>query len=265
MPYTVGGIYRWPPLVLLLGTYPMFTLLLTVRDDSDRDPNTRELRRIIGKHPDVDVTVRKLDLNALEDVRVFSDSVLADIENGTQPRIGAIVCNAMTWSLSGGPKYSEDGFEKSIAINHLAHFSMTLRLLGGMDPMRGRIVFLGSIAHWPDKAGFSKGFPTHVPDDLELLVHPHSDAPTEEMGRGFQRYGTSKLVPVMIMFELNRRLKAVSCQPKRFRFEGNADACNRAEIPSPFALLRLILLIWSTLEPFPKHMSQSWYVVCSRS
>ncbi|CAN9259790.1 unnamed protein product [Alternaria sp. RS040] len=43
--------------------------------------------------------------------------------------------------------------------------------------------------------------------DPELLVHPKADKEGEEMGRGFQRYAVSKLVPIMVMYELNRRLK----------------------------------------------------------
>lgn len=90
-----------------------------------------------------------------------------------------------------------------------------------MDAQRGRIVFLGSKAHWPLKAGFSKGFPTHVPENIGLLVHPEPDKKEEEMGRGFQRYGISKLVPVMVMYELNRRLKKV--------FDGRFQICDLAD------------------------------------
>ncbi|KAI8941942.1 hypothetical protein NX059_000056 [Plenodomus lindquistii] len=205
-----NGSLALPAVEHLLNSPPSFTLLLIVRDDSEQDPNTAKLRRIRAEHPNAAATIRKLDLNALEDVRVFSDSVLADITGGSLPRISAIICNAMTWGLSGGPKYSKDGYETSIAINYLAHFLLCLRLLGGMNPMRGRVVFLGSIAHWPEKAGFSKGYPTHVPNDMELLVHPQLDPPNGEMDRGFQRYGTSKLATVLVKYELNRRLKAVS-------------------------------------------------------
>ena len=54
-----------------------------------------------------------------------------------------------------------------------------------MDPVHGRIIFSGSGAHWPEKASLSKGYPTQVPKNLELLVHPKADKEVEEMGRGF--------------------------------------------------------------------------------
>jgi hypothetical protein len=84
-----------------------------------------------------------------------------------------------------------------------------------MDTQRGRIVFLSSEAHWPAKANFSKGFPTCIPDDLELLIHPLPVEKAEEMGRGFQRYGISKLIITMVMYELNRRLKKVCWNTSR--------------------------------------------------
>jgi len=205
-----NGSLAIPAVQYLLGAYSSLTVVLTVRDVSDEDRNTAELRRVIAKFPDATVSVRELDLNSLEEVRSFSDGLNKEVQDGKVPRLVAIVCNAMSWKLSGGPAYSKDGFEKTIAINHLAHFALSLRLLQSMDAEHGRIVFLGSVAHWPDKAALSKGFPTKLPGYLDMLVHPPSDEPGEEMGRGMQRYGTSKLVILMVMYELNRRLKMVS-------------------------------------------------------
>jgi len=205
-----NGSLAIPAIECLLTAYPQYTLVLTVRNNSVQDPNTAELHRVLAQQPDANVSIRVLDLASLEQASSFSNTLLSEINGKILPRLSAIVCNAMTWNLSGGPKYSTDGDELSMAVNHLAHFSLCLRLLGGMDPVHGRIVFLGSVAHWPEKASFSRGYPTHIPKDLELLVHPQPDKQGEETGRGFQRYGTSKLVTIMVMYELNRRLKAVS-------------------------------------------------------
>ncbi|KAF1829180.1 short chain dehydrogenase/reductase SDR [Decorospora gaudefroyi] len=203
-----NGSLALPAVKYLLEAYPSFTLLLTVRDDSPQDINTTELRRLLAHHPHASASILKLDLSSLANVHKFSDALLSEIQAGSLPRLRAIICNAMSWSLSGPAKYSKEGYELSTAINHLAHFSLCLRLLRGMDRMRGRIVFVGSAAHWPDRARLSRGFPTQIPKELELLVHPQPDAEGEEMGRGFQRYGTSKLVAVMVMYEFNNRLRA---------------------------------------------------------
>jgi NAD(P)-dependent dehydrogenase (short-subunit alcohol dehydrogenase family) len=204
-----NGSLAIPMVKCLLSAYPTFTFVLTVRDDSDNDPNTAELRRVVAGYPDATASIRKLNLASLNQVQKFCDEMRSEVDTKKLPRVLAIICNAMSWRLSGGPAYSEDGYETSIAINHLAHFALSLRLLGSMDARRGRIVFLGSEAHWPLRAGFSKGYPTHIPENIKLLVHPEPDKKEEEMGRGFQRYGTSKLVPVIVMYELNRRLKKV--------------------------------------------------------
>jgi NAD(P)-dependent dehydrogenase (short-subunit alcohol dehydrogenase family) len=205
-----NGSLGIPAVRYLLDAYPDFTLILTVRDDSGQDKNTSELRNTVARYPDASTSIRKLNLASLKDVKSFSNTLHSEIESGKVPRLVAIICNAMSWKLIGGPSYSADGYESSIAVIHLAHFALSLRLVSAMDAQRGRIVFLGSKAHWPLRAGLSKGFPTHIPDDLNLLVHPQPDAKEEEIGRGFQRYGTSKLVSTMVSYELNRRLKAVS-------------------------------------------------------
>lgn len=204
-----NGSLGIPMVDYILQQYPDLTLILTVRDDSDQDSSTIELRRILAQHSNATAIVRRLDLSSLDEVATFSHDIQVKISNGKIPHLKAIICNAMSWKLSGGPAYSKDGYEMAMAVNHLAHFALSLRLLGSMNLQHGRIVFLGSEAHWPLRAGFSKGFPTHVPEDMELLVHPQPDQTSQEMGRGFQRYGTSKLVITMVMYELIRKLQEV--------------------------------------------------------
>jgi len=193
----------------LLSTYTSLTLILTVRDDSEKDINTVALRKVVSGYPDAIVSVRKLDLGSLKEVRAFSANLQSEIMEAKVPKIDAIMCQAMVWKLSGGPAFTEESFESSMAINHLAQFEMVLRLLEVMNAQRGRIVFFGSEAHWPERAGLSKGFPTKLPEDLESLVHPPQDSAGKELGEGFRRYGLSKLVVTMVAYELNRRLAEV--------------------------------------------------------
>ncbi|KAH5246005.1 hypothetical protein HBI71_182810 [Parastagonospora nodorum] len=202
-----NGSLAIPMVKYLLDAYPDFTLILTVRDDSEADKNTAELQEVVAGHSDAVTSIRKLDLASLKEVETFCNDLRSEIGNGKLPRLSAIICNAMSWRLSGGPSYTGDGYETIMAINHLAHFSLSLRLINSMDAQRGRFVFLGSEAHHPLRAAFSKGYPTAIYSDLDLHVHPEPDKPEEELGRGFQRYGTSKLVTVMVAYELNRRLK----------------------------------------------------------
>lgn len=215
-----NGSLAVPAVGYLLSKYPSCTAVLTVRDDSERDTNTIRLRSIIAKYPNAHCSIRKLDLARLSDVGAFTDAIHSDIANGRLQPLVAIICNAFTWDMSETIKFTDDGFERAMGVNHVAHFDLTLRLLGDLEPKRGRIVFMSSESHWPGKAGFEKYAPI-LPADLDLLVKPQPDKLGEEVGRGFQRYGLSKLVIVMSMYELNRRLKKAS----QFICSSSADNC----------------------------------------
>jgi NAD(P)-dependent dehydrogenase (short-subunit alcohol dehydrogenase family) len=244
-----NGSLAIPIVAYLLDAYPSLTLILTVRDDSNEDHNTVELRRVLSRYPNANASVLKLDLNSLKEIRAFSDSLCDEIESSKVPRLIAIICNAMTWKLSGGPAYSADGYEATFAINHLAHFALSVRLLGAMDPETGRIVFVGSQAHFPEEASLSKGFPTKLPAALDLLIHPQPDPKSEELGRGFQRYGVSKLVPTMVMYEFNRRLKEASYLDPRYH-EAKLIATQNARLKS----IRVI-----TIDPLDMINSKTFY------
>jgi NAD(P)-dependent dehydrogenase (short-subunit alcohol dehydrogenase family) len=193
-----------------LVTYPNHTLVATVRNTSaESDPNTASLLKLISKHPKSRVLVETLDLGSLANTRSFADRISTKISNRELPRISAIVCNAFTWSLNG-QKQTTDGFEATFQVSHLSHMLLVLKLLGSMDPTSGRIVMLGSEAHYPEKENPLAKLRAGFPNDLEQLVRPLPDKPEEVHDRGFQRYGTAKLANVVFMNDLNQRLQKVS-------------------------------------------------------
>jgi NAD(P)-dependent dehydrogenase (short-subunit alcohol dehydrogenase family) len=202
-----------PAVEHLLAAYPAHTAILTVRNTTAADPNTAKLLAIIAKYPAAKVELRRLDLSSNAQVADFATSLAKEVRNGKLPRIAAIICNAMTWSLGSGIKYTKDGVEASMAVNHVAQLSLVLRLLGSIDtaPGKGRIVFLSSEAHEPKAAGFEV-YPPDIPADLDAgWARPGKDKTGEEAGRGFYRYAVSKLAVVMCSYALSRRLKCVSC------------------------------------------------------
>jgi NAD(P)-dependent dehydrogenase (short-subunit alcohol dehydrogenase family) len=209
-----NGSLGLPAVSYLLSQYPTYTLVCTVRNDSDEDANTRKLREAVAGNKNA--SIRKLDLASLSAVRQFADEIRSEIASGQLPPLHAVIWNAMCWTLLGGLKLSADGYERSLAVNHLSHFAMTLQLLDSFDKANGRIIFLGSDSH--GKSDLQE-LPTVLPDDLDLIVHPTPDEEGQAVARGFQRYGISKLVMIMTMYELNRRLKAVrgeSCRALDF-------------------------------------------------
>lgn len=197
-----------PAAQYLLSNYPAYTAVFTVRNVSANDPNTNELRAMITHFPNSKTSIRKLDLSSLEEVRIFAAELNAEVASGKLPKFASIVCNAMSWTLSDGLKYSADGLELSMAVNHIAQTGLVLRLLQSVDVQEGRIIFLSSSSHRAGSGGFEV-YPPKVPQDLDEWVHPPKDGPGEEAGRGFYRYGVSKLAVVMGNYALERRLKEV--------------------------------------------------------
>ncbi|KAF1846874.1 short chain dehydrogenase/reductase SDR [Cucurbitaria berberidis CBS 394.84] len=199
-----NGSLAIPAVAYLLSEFKPRNVILTVRNDTTNDKNTEQLRATIAQAPSgVNVTVRKLDLASLAEVHAFAKAVAAQITAREIPPLAAVIWNAMSWSLQGGLQLTGDGYERSMAINHIAHFALTLELLSSFDQEHGRIIFLGSDSH--EKSAMQK-YASVLPADLDKLVYPEPDREEEVADRGFQRYGLSKLVSIMTMYELNRRL-----------------------------------------------------------
>lgn len=197
----------------LLASYPKHILVATVRNTSPQsDPNTANLVKLLSRYPQDRVLVESLDLGSLASVRSFADRISTKISDGEIPQISAIVCNAFTWSLNGQKK-TLDGHEATFQVSHLSHFVLVLKLLGSMNPTSGRIVMLGSEAHYPEKDNPLAKLRAGFPDDLEHLVRPPPDEPEQVHDRGFARYGAAKLANVAFMHDMNQRLQAVSASP----------------------------------------------------
>ncbi|CAI6340577.1 unnamed protein product [Periconia digitata] len=200
-----NGSLAIPAIQRILSEYPSYTVIATVRNTSDQDANTATLLKAIAAFPAAKCQLRTLNLSRLAEVSAFADSIHADIANAAIPKLVAVICNAMTWSLNDGIKLTPDGLETSLAINHLAHFSLVLRLVGDLKAAKdGRIVFLGSDAH--SNPGFG-GLKPELPLDLQDLAYPPPDKKGEEASKGFYRYGMSKLVGIMTAYEMERRLR----------------------------------------------------------
>lgn len=133
------------------------------------------------------------DFASLESVRQLSAQL---------PSLDAIVCNAGTQSFRE-LQYSQDGFELTFAVNHLAHF-LLVQLLMPTLPDTARIVMVASGTHDPDTLDGRFNKPLY--ETAEALAFP------EEYGRknlsGIRRYSTSKLCNILYAYELARRLQA---------------------------------------------------------
>ncbi len=203
-----------PAVQHLLTNYPDHAVILTVRNASDIDVNTKKLRDTVAQFSNAKTSIRELDLANLSAVHDFASTIAGEIAGGGLPPLISIVCNAYYWNLAGDAEVTGDSYDKSFQVTYLAHVALVLQLLGSFGSDGGRVVLLSSDAHWTGKNALEK-YPPAIPNDLELLVKPAPDNPTDNLGRGFQRYAVSKLAVVMWMYALNRYLEKV-CIDRHF-------------------------------------------------
>lgn len=147
-----------------------------------------------------------LDLDALANVRAFAAAV------DTRAPIDVLVLNAGLQLAK--PAKSADGFERTFAVNHLAHYLLITLLADKLAP-NGRIILTGSGTHDPaEKTPVTP--PVHA--IAEYLAYPDRDPQAETRARqaGFRAYSTSKLCNIMTAREIGRRypnLSAMSYDP----------------------------------------------------
>ncbi|MEE3717487.1 protochlorophyllide reductase [Tumidithrix elongata RA019] len=147
-----------------------------------------------------------IDLGSLESVRRFVSNFRA-----LGLSLDALVCNAAIYMpLLKEPLRSPEGYELSVATNHLGHFLLCNLLLEDLkkapygDP---RLVILGTVTHNPDELGGKipprpdlgnfEGFATGFKEPIAMID-----------GKAFESvkaYKDSKVCNVLTMRELHRR------------------------------------------------------------
>lgn len=155
-------------------------------------------------------TVLHLDLASLASVRRFVEEFRA-----TGRTLESLVCNAAVYlPLLKEPLRSEDGYELSVATNHLGHFllcNLMLEDLQKSPALDKRLVILGTVTANPKELGGK--IPIPAPPDLGNLegFAAGFKAPiTMINGKPFKSgkaYKDSKLCNVLTMKELHRRYR----------------------------------------------------------
>ncbi|GAB4238657.1 MAG: protochlorophyllide reductase [Stanieria sp.] len=158
--------------------------------------------------PEKNYSIIKLDLASLASVRQFVQDFRA-----TGRYLDALVCNAAVYlPLLKEPLRSEDGYELSVATNHLGHYLLCRLMLD--DLMRSpsadkRLVILGTVTANPKELGGK--IPIPAPPDLgnlEGFEAGFKEPITMINGKQFKSgkaYKDSKLCNVLTMRELHRR------------------------------------------------------------
>lgn len=149
-------------------------------------------------------TLMEIDLASLESVRQF---VKTFRESGKS--LDALVCNAAIYMpLIKEPLRSPEGYELSVATNHLGHFLLCNLMLEDLkhsaDP---RLVILGTVTHNPDELG-GKIPPRPDLGNFEGFEAGFKAPISMIDGKKFEpvkAYKDSKVCNVLTMRELHRR------------------------------------------------------------
>lgn len=155
------------------------TVVITARNSRRGADAVEEIRRRSGSD---DVDVVDLDLASLASVRAAAAELLE-----RYPRINVLINNA--GGVLSERQETEDGLEKTFAVNHLGHHLLTRLLLDRLvESAPSRVVTVASFGH-----RLARGLPW---DDLQ----------NTRRYIGTQAYNESKLANVLFTMELAERL-----------------------------------------------------------
>jgi retinol dehydrogenase-12 len=144
---------------------------------------------ILGRYPQARVEARAVDLSSLAAVRAFAT---AEAERG-EP-IDVLFHIAGVMQTSPTRRLTVDGYEETLAVNVLAPFLLTARLLPALErSVSARVVTVSSRLHLPGSRGEPVDFDFDDPQ-LERGYHPD------------RAYKNSKLAVLWFTYELQRRL-----------------------------------------------------------
>jgi NAD(P)-dependent dehydrogenase (short-subunit alcohol dehydrogenase family) len=159
------------------------TVVLACRD-RDRGRGSGALEQVRSVATAADPLLVTLDLADLRSVRSGAGEIAEQVGS-----VDVLMNNAAVMALP--PTRSADGYEAHLAINHLGHFALTLRLLPTLLRARApRVVVVASHSNWTGRMRW---------DDLHW-----------ERGRyrPWLVYSQSKLANLLFMLELDRRARA---------------------------------------------------------
>ena len=154
---------------------------------ASRDPikADRAISKIRKEIPEAKLKFIKVDLANLKSIRKFTEVFKANYG-----RLDILLNNAGIMLIPYGKTH--DGFENTVGVNHLGHFTLTGLLMDRLSSTPGaRVVNVASNAHYAGEMDF---------DNL-LFENGHEYAP-------MKAYGRSKLANLLFTYELQRRFQS---------------------------------------------------------
>ncbi|GMF07505.1 unnamed protein product [[Candida] boidinii] len=152
----------------------------------------QEVAKTLGSN----VKVVKLDLSRLDEVVKFA--------NNWNTKLDGLINNAGV-QFNDGDHFTKNGYEETIAVNHLAAFLLTYGLMKWYSE-NCKIIFIGSATHDPKLTGFGFRGSYYYKSNIKKLasgekVNPIDDSPQSNK----DRYCTSKYLNTVISREFVKR------------------------------------------------------------
>ncbi len=156
------------------------TIIMACRNLEKAEPVCEMIQTESG-NPNIEVM--KLDLASLKSIKNFTQEFSARYQ-----KLNILINNAGTFCMKR--EETEEGFEKTIGVNHLGHFLLTYELLPILEKTpEARIINVGSDAHFSGDLDLN---------DLHFKRRKYS---------GFKAYASSRLATVFFTQELAERVK----------------------------------------------------------
>jgi retinol dehydrogenase 12 len=151
----------------------------------DKARGEQALARIRRRVPAAELRIHYADLSRLAEMSHLAAEIAA-----LEPRIDVLINNA--GAMFSERSVTEDGLERTFALNHMAYFVLSNRLKERLIAAApARIVSVASDAHRGNTLDFA-------------------DLQSAQGYRGFKAYGRSKLANILFTRELARRLTGTS-------------------------------------------------------
>ena len=186
--------------VALARQYPNHQITIASRSDTQDAAGT--INRLTKQN---NVQYMRLDLSSLSQVRLF----VKEWTEANKPPITHLLLNAGL-QFPREVSYTDDGYEKTFAINHLGH-ALLFSLLIPQLAQTAQIIVTASGTHDPAQ---KTGMPDAKYTSAEELARPKGQGLNNE---GRQRYTTSKLVNVLWTYALEHRLANLRSDPNQVR------------------------------------------------
>jgi NAD(P)-dependent dehydrogenase (short-subunit alcohol dehydrogenase family) len=188
--------------LLGLSAVPSWHVVLACRDQNKARDAVERLAREPGLHGRVETM--PLDLSSLISIRNFAAAITERLQAGSLPPLHGLVCNA---GVHSGPRHTltEDGFETTFGVNHVAHFLFVNLLLPALSAPT-RIAVVTSGVHDPAQKWPMPAPAWNTPERLALGELGPTTTTDKPYVRAQRRYTTSKLANIYFTHALADRL-----------------------------------------------------------